>query len=139
MKPQQVLCSYSLDHVGWYRDVFATVFKSGAWAFPQELRKNPNRVGFVAQPKLGIATPILPMQSCFGGLAIYDLKMFLDPSCDYVGTEVALTKEDLQAYAAHDNVLCEHIPFHFCLTEKLAANIGLVRDMGVFYERPGYS
>jgi len=137
------LCSHSLDHVGWYRDVFATVFDSGSWAFDKELRKLPDHVEYIAQPRHispasgASSANVIPMRSCFGGLAIYHTETYLNTQCDYVNTSDALEIPSLAGYVAHDNVLCEHVPFHFCLADSLSARIGLAMDMSVTYEMPG--
>lgn len=49
-------------------------------------------------------TPPIPVQSAFGGLAIYRMEAFL--SSEYVGAD------------EEGNEICEHVPFHKGLTDK---------------------
>jgi hypothetical protein len=62
---------------------------------------------------------VLPVKSCFGGLALYRASTWLNPfsSCTYSVNPAAMTP--LRAYANKDDErTCEHVTFHQCLQNQ---------------------
>lgn len=69
--------------------------------------------------------PPVPVRSCFGALAVYRFELFV--GCPYLTTGDALRRMPaVRGYVAHDGVLCEHIPMHFCMRDLHNATIGLM-------------
>jgi hypothetical protein len=139
------------DGLGYY-DTFATILKPNTWLYPLISRLNSEHYLFDEDPRLvmkeddtidpvaantesGMTGPGIlkyiqeqagaspfPVQSCFGGMAIYNGRVWLDTisdeaqeggvACQY-SSEVA---GDPGRYANQDDErTCEHITFHQCL------------------------
>lgn len=58
-----------------------------------------------------------PMQTCFGGLAVYPFELWSKPECDYIATGTNITfllkKYTLRGKVGGD--VCEHVVFQQCL------------------------
>ena len=75
-------------------------------------------------------TTLWPMQSCFGGLAIYDWNTWAFPDCDYDATQITLLMDDdkqqwqpspkYSLSGTVDGDICEHVVFQQCLQAAAA-------------------
>jgi len=116
-----VVCANSIKYSGWYYDSYATVFRDWEWAYPLRRWVSANRIR---------KDRFSAMQSCFGGVAAYDLPFAVDSECRYHHISHAVNEiESFSTFAdTHKlNKTCEHIPFNFCLGEhggKLAVASG---------------
>ena len=155
----QVLCAYSLDAANWYRDTFATVHEDGSWSHPLTWRRDNGRgdalkLAGSSQPRKG---GVLPVRSCFGGVAVYPPGPVLDGACRYQhlanlqraptpGRGPAAGSAQARptgapppfpaaAYIDRDGRTCEHIGFHFCLSAEHRVGIGIADQLRVWYRR----
>lgn len=124
-----VFCVNGLEWNGRYRDSFATVFHDGKWCYDDGIQCHQ-----VLQQNR-----FTKVQSCFGGLTIYNFQQIADSECRYY------TKNELQtsAYNTHEwferqdekfEKICEHIAFHDCLYSKVD-NLTMIisRDSHLYY------
>jgi hypothetical protein len=59
---------------------------------------------------------MIPVKSCFGGLAIYRAKVWFNANCHYDAKVDAKTNAHLLKYRSmHEERVCEHVVFHDCL------------------------
>lgn len=124
---------------GFFDDVFALVFEDGVWAYAVW----NDQVGSVRNALLGQQTleerlsslepgelHIVPVNSCFNGLAIYKYSLF--QSCKYqqISADLLVRTPNMEPYIVWDRAYagstCEHIAFNLCLREQQNAKIGLV-------------
>eukprot|EP01001_Neometanema_parovale_P007710 NODE_4003_length_1130_cov_7.781529_g3810_i0.p1 GENE.NODE_4003_length_1130_cov_7.781529_g3810_i0~~NODE_4003_length_1130_cov_7.781529_g3810_i0.p1 ORF type:complete len:333 (+),score=29.14 NODE_4003_length_1130_cov_7.781529_g3810_i0:72-1070(+) len=130
LQQQTVTCSHGLYGPGHYRDTFATVLDDGRYIFT-ETRRGANAI-------LQEGAPRLPVRSCFGGAALYDLGAIRKTTCKYWQETEAMQQYPTMAtyLAAMDtpgvHSMCEHIPFHHCLLEH-GGNIAIDTDWTVYY------
>lgn len=83
---------------------------------------------------------IYPVRSCFGGLAVYRLEVYLESQCGYAADPVRYNPNERysNAFTPHlgkEGSACEHVLLHECLraTRGLRAAIG--RDVKVLWSR----
>ena len=73
--------------------------------------------GPMADKTTSNAHRILPVLSCFGGLAVYRGARFFEPSCSYTYDKVPELYIPA-SYHASLNDPCEHVALHLCLAER---------------------
>ena len=123
----------------WYYDTFATVLLPDTFVHPLSRRLVPRHypgentslvrsnyqhgsftqgdlMRYLQQQQQQHDGSVVPVRSCFGGLAVYRAAVWLEPACQYtLPPNHALL---LQRYASHiDGVPCEHVAFHACLQD----------------------
>ena len=136
-----VICSAGLMHrpFGYY-DIFATVLESGTFVYPlsgrltdkvmphedlsmirsHELYGRFTQEGmleyFLQQSNLTDGTGgLVPVQSCFGGFALYRASTWLLNDCTYT----MAYGDDLMAYSnKNDGRPCEHVILHSCINKN---------------------
>ena len=137
-----VMCGHGIHgSAAFYYDVFATVLSSGLWTrfshfqIPVERRHLDHLVA---------AKRVLEVQSCFNGLAIYKYAVLREAECKYVESESELRSDYPQFVDSYlvpfrqikgqNAMICEHIPFHFCLSQHNEnVKIAVSRDSLVYY------
>lgn len=140
-----VICAAGLMHhpFGYY-DIFATVLEDSTFVYPLAGRldstpmKTENIHMIRSDPLYGEITQeglfhhfkqqasehpdgVVPVQSCFGGLAVYRGSTFFTPGCRY--SAPTTTSDDarsrFESFAnLEDGTPCEHIIFHDCLRKS---------------------
>ena len=158
LHPDGVMCtngltSYYSEYGGIYRDTFATLL------YDHDLEGNETETIWCHRPKIPNIekcyevierTRFARAKSCFGGLAIYNFSQLDESECEYRFSST-LTHEDMQSYGEHiqthfsngltnlvkyftnGNSICEHIPFHDCLTQRANTDFYIARDAVVYY------
>ena len=96
----------------FYYDGTATILRDGTFAYPSiwQMHRQPRERTTLASTThhFNHTRRLIDVRSCFGGLAIYrSLK-----SCSYSHH----TYTNYTRYAYANKRVCEHIPFHHCLT-----------------------
>jgi len=125
-----------------YYDSFALVLKNGDFGFYTLSRFS----GLIAllQNKLYndlVSTSHFPVQSCFGGFAVYNPAAFFTETCNYHTHHISEKMLPgllpvLERYADPNGDTCEHVVFHLCLhylnAREFDFDIGIQGDLLVF-------
>lgn len=127
----------------WYYDTFATVLLPDTYVHPLQKReikwhydgedpalvRSDDRNGSWTQGDImkwfqerasQSNEGVVPVRSCFGGLAIYRASVWLEPSCSYSQDPSGLERY----YSSVEHRPCEHIVFHNCLHENIMPSRG---------------
>lgn len=114
-----VVCGNQLSNwprAGRYRDTFA--LRRAEWQ--EDRLPNSDKSLYFTGNKL------VPVKSCFSGLALYSMKAIMNSGCNYT-------------FQGEDT--CEHVPFHKCLAESGYDKVALyplltnsVNDRGVVHQ-----
>jgi hypothetical protein len=112
-------------------DTYATILEGDSWLLGEELNLGPDDQKVTQNSELMIfeenvaeslhekkdhEVKMLAVKSCFGGLAIYRAKVWLDAACHYDDKVDAVTNSHLLKYRSIiDERVCEHVVFHDCL------------------------
>jgi len=72
----------------------------------------------------------VPVQSCFGGMALYKSSAYFTPICSYVRKkkpDKSMLKYDRMTlkYGNHYGEICEHTIFHMCLHNGAHKTLGI--------------
>jgi hypothetical protein len=108
-----------------YYDTFALIFEDGTWGWPM-LTSIKSIIFFLQHDfhkKIRASNGNFAVQSCFGGLAVYEPSQFFHPTCNYrisdPSPEVAST---IKMYSNSNGEACEHVVLHMCLREDSKEN-----------------
>lgn len=143
-----VLCSNGQmghSHQARYYDTFATILKNGTYPFKElyldvkEHGRNPQRERVLNHQffsRLDATDEIVPVQSCFGGLAVYNSRYFT-PECNYSYSQIPESYIP-RHYHAILQAPCEHIAMHLCLNASGRASqhsfsAGVVTNMKTWW------
>lgn len=106
-----------------YYDTFALVFEDGTWAWP--LLTSIKSILFLLQhdfhKKITSSAGNFAVQSCFGGLTVYNPTAFFHPTCNYRLTSTSPDPELTSTIARYSNdngEACEHVILHMCLRHE---------------------
>ena len=120
-RAEDVVCANGYEEWLFHRhyyDTFALVAADGTWGFPVLTcaravvgRRQHQFYEEVREKGDGNHR----VQSCFGGLAVYDVAAFFNTECDYRVTAVPGLVEAVRRYSNGDGEACEHVIFHTCL------------------------
>jgi len=149
-----------------YYDSFATIFEEGTWLYwkgrrkyiPPKTRKGLRIVPRRDQTELlnyltGNAVPeelkpwlwgepqglIVPVQTCFGGMAFYPFKLWSEPKCDYVQERMNFSVPRIyKRIKNEEGEVCEHVTMQLCLRDEFQQrnqSVALVIDGDNLCER----
>ena len=140
-----------------YYDTFASVDQSGTWYYHEYVQKWWNTVtlqqAVLFRKILHRTDGFWPMQTCFGGLAVYDFVTWANTLCDYDQARIKLQVQSLNSVEKNDGESghrgntttlpsqwtlskrytidhtlngdsCEHVVFQQCLRQAAAASAG---------------
>ena len=153
-----VICSAGLMHhpFGYY-DMFATVLSDDTFPFPLSGRLLPelqlpnediSRIRsqylyshvdqgdiFRQLQEAGTMNEhgIVPVKSCFGGLAIYRASKWFIDECSYSQYP---TIEQMRLVNIEDGRPCEHVVFHDCMMKSTQAKITIQPEMTIWWDSP---
>jgi len=114
--PWDLVCANQLANwpePGRYRDVFA--FRNESW--------KSDYMALLARDQYFKGNKLLPVKSCFSGMGLYSMRAIQESGCNYT---------------YEDEVVCEHVAFHKCLSRHGHGKIAIyppwavrVNDHGV--------
>jgi hypothetical protein len=118
-------------HRATYYDLFATVLADGTMPMQRIVHPNTSRsdgdkmkVELTKTIKDTVVGQLFPVQSCFGGLAVYPAALYFAKECKYTGGARG-EKYSIMSYTKqrpkqpHQGFACEHVHFHQCLRRQL--------------------
>mmetsp|Transcript_48521 Transcript_48521/g.97625 ORF Transcript_48521/g.97625 Transcript_48521/m.97625 type:complete len:459 (+) Transcript_48521:46-1422(+) len=120
-----VICGNQIVGDGMYRDVFGLRFNS--------FDEGPvDPAGMAPGDKLWFSgSEIVPVKSCFSGLALYTAKALLGEYTLFTGNSVSAWVEAPCAYEYENEETCEHVALHKCLARNGMGRLGIYPPMAV--------
>ena len=120
-----IYCANGFHHmffVNVFYDTFAFVDLQGNWLYGSLLKQIWYYYKFANKPA--------EVHTCFGGMAVYDARVYFKPECNYFDSNRTTP------YADRYGFFCEHVLFQECIREQLGdENVHIVVDPRLDYQR----
>lgn len=119
-----------------YYDTYATVLANGSYPYERIVApKSPDKtLGKVLTNEINEYTePIYPVNSCFGGIAMYTPNEYFDERCRYSG---GTKKDKYAAWVVKEKSMgypCEHVTFHMCLVKEIRLKLGVAKNLIAYW------